>query len=189
MRLALLGAALAAGVAGAVAGGSALDCGAAGVMVPHVSSAEIAREVAAACRYRSGRRGFTNSSRAGRYGGLGLAAHLEAGDAGTTVIKVMLHISKAEQSHRLSEKRFNNPVPGRSASEVLLALRTLSGARTPSNCAGCDSGVMSAISASRGAPRMPLPTRSATGSKCCSMVACGPATTCSRRWRMARAAV
>jgi 2-keto-3-deoxy-L-rhamnonate aldolase RhmA len=68
---------------------NALDCGADGVMVPHVSSVKIAQEVVSACRYRGGSRGFTNSSRAGRYGALGLTAHVEAGDARTTVIAML----------------------------------------------------------------------------------------------------
>ncbi len=68
---------------------TALDCGAAGVMVPHVSTAKIAQEVVDACRYRPGRRGFTNSSRAGRYGRLGLTAHIEANDTRTTLIAML----------------------------------------------------------------------------------------------------
>src|SRR5215472_7585724 len=39
---------------------SVLDCGATGVLVPHVASAAKAREVAAACRYR-GKRGYSGS--------------------------------------------------------------------------------------------------------------------------------
>src|SRR6185436_154766 len=49
---------------------SVLDCGASGVLVPHVKSPEMARQIVAACRYRGGSRGFSASSRAGRYGGL-----------------------------------------------------------------------------------------------------------------------
>lgn len=87
-------AARAAGIAGLVrvASGTAsnflsvLDSGATGVLVPHVASVERAREVAAACRYRNGSRGFSNSPRAGRYGGLSLAQHIEQADAATTVI-------------------------------------------------------------------------------------------------------
>lgn len=65
---------------------SVLDCGATGVLVPHVASVEKAREVASACRYRGGTRGFSNSPRAGRYGGLGLWEHVDAGDSLTTVV-------------------------------------------------------------------------------------------------------
>ena len=87
-------AARAAGIAGLVrvASGTAsnllsvLDCGAVGVLVPHVAPVERAREVAAACRYRNGSRGFSNSPRAGHYGRLNLTQHIEQGDAITTVI-------------------------------------------------------------------------------------------------------
>ena len=65
---------------------SVLDCGATGVLVPHVASVEKARDVVDGCRYRGGHRGFSNSPRAGRYGGLGLSEHLEVGDRITTVV-------------------------------------------------------------------------------------------------------
>lgn len=68
---------------------SALDDGAIGVLVPHVASAEKARQIVAAAHYRGGRRGFSNSPRAGRYGGLGLNAHIETADAQTTVIAMI----------------------------------------------------------------------------------------------------
>lgn len=68
---------------------TALDCGATGVMVPHVLSAKVAREVVDACRYRKGRRGFTNSSRSGSYGRLGLTAHIETNDPRTTIIAML----------------------------------------------------------------------------------------------------
>ena len=68
---------------------TALDCGATGVMVPHVYSAKIAQEVVDACRYRGGRRGFSNSTRAGGYGRLGLTAHMDAGDSRTTLIAML----------------------------------------------------------------------------------------------------
>ena len=67
----------------------ALDCGAAGVLVPHVASLAIAQEVVAACRYRSGRRGFTNSSRAGGYGRYGLSDHVDRSDADVTVVAMI----------------------------------------------------------------------------------------------------
>jgi len=56
------------------------------VLVPHVASAERASDVAATCRYRGGRRGFSNSPRAGRYGGLSLRDHVDQADATTTVV-------------------------------------------------------------------------------------------------------
>jgi staphyloferrin B biosynthesis citrate synthase len=68
---------------------SVLDDGAAGVLVPHVSSVAKAQEIAAACRYRGGKRGFSNSPRAGRYGGRGIWQHVDAADAEVTVIAMI----------------------------------------------------------------------------------------------------
>jgi staphyloferrin B biosynthesis citrate synthase len=68
---------------------SVLDSGAAGVLVPHVSSPAKAKDIAAACRYRGGRRGFSNSPRAGGYGALSMWPHVDAADAATTVIAMI----------------------------------------------------------------------------------------------------
>lgn len=65
---------------------SVLDGGAAGVLVPHVATVEKARDIVASCRYRNGKRGFSNSPRAGRYGGLSLSEHVMNGDAVTTIV-------------------------------------------------------------------------------------------------------
>jgi 2-keto-3-deoxy-L-rhamnonate aldolase RhmA len=68
---------------------AALDGGAEGVLVPHVSSPAEAREIAAACRYRGGRRGFSNSPRAGRYGGRAVWEHVQAADEATLVMAMI----------------------------------------------------------------------------------------------------
>jgi 2-keto-3-deoxy-L-rhamnonate aldolase RhmA len=65
---------------------SVLDCGAAGVLVPHVASAALARQVAAACRYKGGRRGYSGSIRAAGYGGGKMWDYIEAADAAATVV-------------------------------------------------------------------------------------------------------
>jgi 2-keto-3-deoxy-L-rhamnonate aldolase RhmA len=67
----------------------ALDCAAQGVLVPHVDSGARAAAVVAEARYRGGRRGFTNSSRAGRYGGAGFHEHIAAGDATAAVLAMV----------------------------------------------------------------------------------------------------
>lgn len=59
---------------------SVLDDGAAGVLVPHVSTREKAQAMAAACRYRGGNRGFSNTTRAGDFGGLGMWDHVKKHD-------------------------------------------------------------------------------------------------------------
>ena len=68
---------------------SVLDCGATGVLVPHVSSVAKAKEIVAASRYRGGKRGFSGSPRAGRYGGAGMAQHIESQDKTVTVIAMI----------------------------------------------------------------------------------------------------
>ena len=64
---------------------NALDCGAEGVIVPHIRSAEGAREVARACQYVSGGRGYAGSSRSAGYTTFGMARH-RAQAANVTVI-------------------------------------------------------------------------------------------------------
>lgn len=103
--LALLGA-RAGGVAGLVRVSGmdqilgALDDGADGVLIPHVSSPERAREAVALCRYRGGVRGFSNTTRAGRYGGAGLWDHVDAQDKHVAVIAM---IEDVEALDRLEE--------------------------------------------------------------------------------------
>lgn len=63
-----------------------LDVGASGVLVPHARTAEAVRDVIASTRYRGGTRGFSNSSRAGRYGRTGMAELIERADLDATVI-------------------------------------------------------------------------------------------------------
>ncbi|HUE44737.1 MAG TPA: aldolase/citrate lyase family protein, partial [Aestuariivirgaceae bacterium] len=68
---------------------AALDCGAAGVVVPHVTSRAAAEAAVAASRYRGGRRGYSNSPRAGGYGRLAMWDHVQAADAATAVIAMI----------------------------------------------------------------------------------------------------
>ncbi|MFC7342790.1 HpcH/HpaI aldolase family protein [Saccharopolyspora griseoalba] len=66
-----------------------LDLGAQGVIVPHVDTAERAREVVAAAHYPPlGERGFATYSRAGRFG-RGIDEHLDAARRTTMVIPML----------------------------------------------------------------------------------------------------
>jgi staphyloferrin B biosynthesis citrate synthase len=69
---------------------NALDCGADGVVVPHVRSAKDAAEVASLAHYGAAgahaKRGYAGSSRAAGYGTIGIADHLANSRARTTVI-------------------------------------------------------------------------------------------------------
>jgi 2-keto-3-deoxy-L-rhamnonate aldolase RhmA len=68
---------------------SCLDCGATGVLVPHVASVEKARAVAAAARYRGGRRGYSGSPRAGGYGVTPMWQLVEEQDGSVCVIAMI----------------------------------------------------------------------------------------------------
>lgn len=68
---------------------SVLDCGAAGVLVPHVFSPDKAREVAEASRYRKGKRGYSGSTRSSNYGGGAVWTTVDREDAQTTVIAMI----------------------------------------------------------------------------------------------------
>lgn len=65
---------------------SVIDCGADGILVPHVDSADKARAVVAAARYRGGTRGYSATTRAGNFGGRSIAGHLDQQDSSVTVI-------------------------------------------------------------------------------------------------------
>jgi len=67
----------------------ALDTGAAGVLVPHVHGAVRARQVVAAARYRGGERGFSNTNRAGAYGGRGMHDHIAQQDRDVVVLAMI----------------------------------------------------------------------------------------------------
>ncbi|MEX3010506.1 HpcH/HpaI aldolase/citrate lyase family protein [Hoeflea sp. TYP-13] len=60
-----------------------LDCGAAGIVAPHVTSVEKAEALARAVRYTPGGRGIAGTTRAGGYGARPLAMH--RADAGSEV--------------------------------------------------------------------------------------------------------
>ena len=65
---------------------AALDCGATGVLVPHITSADQARAVAQAAHYGRGGRGYAGSTRAAGYSAKTMPEHLRDSAATTTVI-------------------------------------------------------------------------------------------------------
>lgn len=67
---------------------SALDIGAAGILVPHVDSAEDARRVVAMARYQDGVRGYSSSPRFAGYGSLGMKAALHIGDQAQVICQI-----------------------------------------------------------------------------------------------------
>ena len=76
---------------------SVLDGGAMGVLVPHVDSAAKARDIAAACRYRGGRRGFANTTRAGGFGAGSYADHMKAQDSQVTCVAMIEDVAALKE--------------------------------------------------------------------------------------------
>lgn len=85
------------GDAGEAAILSVLDNGASGVLVPHVATVEKARHIVSCCRYRTGRRGFANTTRAGEYGGLSFSAHMDAQDAEIVCVAMIEDVAALDQ--------------------------------------------------------------------------------------------
>lgn len=76
---------------------NALDCGATGVLVPHVRSADEARDLVRLAHYGGGGRGYAGSSRAARYTTKPMATHL-ADSAARTVIVAQIEDPEAIDS-------------------------------------------------------------------------------------------
>ncbi len=68
---------------------NALDCGAEGVMVPHVRSRQEAESIAALCRYARGLRGFAGLTRAGGWGARKPNDHMDYQDANVVCIAMI----------------------------------------------------------------------------------------------------
>ncbi|MBT5186102.1 MAG: aldolase [Kordiimonadaceae bacterium] len=73
-----------------------LDCGASGVIVPHVATVEKATEIAAGGRYRGGRRGFAGTQRAGGYGTREMNEYIDQADSETIVIAQIEDVEAVE---------------------------------------------------------------------------------------------
>jgi staphyloferrin B biosynthesis citrate synthase len=78
-----------------------LDCGAGGVLVPHVTTAEAASRIARACRYRGGTRGFANTTRAGGFGAAGFAEHKQAQDSEVVCVAMIEDIEALDHINEI----------------------------------------------------------------------------------------
>ncbi|WJF90045.1 aldolase/citrate lyase family protein [Paraburkholderia bonniea] len=67
---------------------SALDCGATGLLVPHVDSAEQARELVARARFIGGERGYSSSPRFASYGANGMKQTIATGDQAVLMCQI-----------------------------------------------------------------------------------------------------
>src|SRR5688572_4903326 len=76
---------------------SVLDLGATGILVPHVDTADKARQIAGACRYKGGRRGFASTTRAGGFGDASFTSHVAAQDSQVTCIAMIEDVEAVER--------------------------------------------------------------------------------------------
>ncbi|MEM8551834.1 MAG: aldolase/citrate lyase family protein [Pseudomonadota bacterium] len=65
-----------------------LDMGADGFLVPHVTSAQYAREIVKAARYGAGGRGYSATNRAGQYGRVPMATHIENATKTAVILQI-----------------------------------------------------------------------------------------------------
>jgi len=77
---------------------SPLDSGAAGVVVPHVVSGEMARQIAVSCKYRPGGRGFSAATRSAGYGSRAMTEAIDQSNLATSLI---VQIEDEEALHDL----------------------------------------------------------------------------------------
>lgn len=72
---------------------TALDSGAMGIMVPHVTSVEKAKAIVRACRYSGGNRGFAGLTRASNWGSVGGVRHMSLQDSQIACIAMIEDLS------------------------------------------------------------------------------------------------
>lgn len=82
---------------------NALDCGATGVVVPHVRSVAEAEAVVKAARYGPGGRGYAGSSRAAGYTATTMALHMQNSAARTVVVTQIEDPEAVEQVEAIAQ--------------------------------------------------------------------------------------
>lgn len=126
---------------------NALDSGATGILVPHVSSADQAKRIVAAAHFGEGGRGYAGSTRAANFTTKGMPDHLADSKAQTTIIVQIedlaalpnvAEIAKVDGVHALFIGRIDLAVamgkkPG--DAEVMSAVRAICKASTEANTA------------------------------------------------------
>lgn len=80
-----------------------LDCGATGVIVPHVATLEKANEIASGGRYRGGTRGFAGTQRAGGYGTRAMNDYIDEADRETTIIAQIEDVEAVENIEKIAQ--------------------------------------------------------------------------------------
>ncbi len=81
---------------------NALDCGATGVVVPHITTDEEATAIVRQSHFGRGGRGFAGSTRAAGYTSVPMAEHLEVSAAGTCVFAQIEDIDAVENIDKIA---------------------------------------------------------------------------------------
>lgn len=81
---------------------SALDMGAAGLLVPHVDSPEQARQIVRAAKYKIGTRGYSSGPRSAGYGSLSMDETIRRGDDARIIAQIESPEAVAEADAILS---------------------------------------------------------------------------------------
>jgi len=82
---------------------NALDCGATGILAPHVKSVSDAQDLAKMCRYGKGGRGYAGSSRAARYTTSNMKDNIQHGNEQTAVIAQIEDIDAIDNIDAIAE--------------------------------------------------------------------------------------
>ena len=93
--------------------GGALDLGAAGVMVPHIASVEMARAAVANARYRGGTRGFSSAPRHAGYGTHTMRDIIDAADRAQVLVQIEHPDAAAQAGAILAQDGVDGIVVGR----------------------------------------------------------------------------
>jgi 2-keto-3-deoxy-L-rhamnonate aldolase RhmA len=108
--------------------GGALDLGAAGIMVPHVSSVEMARAAVASARYRNGTRGFSSAPRHAGYGSHSMRDIVDAADRIQVLVQIEDPSAAAQASAILDVEGVDGIVVGRADLAISMGLTDSSAA-------------------------------------------------------------
>jgi len=81
---------------------NALDCGASGVIIPHVTRAEQAEAIVRASYFGDGGRGYAGSPRAAGYTTLSMAEYRDSSNANTSVIVQIEDIAALDNVHAIA---------------------------------------------------------------------------------------
>jgi len=112
-----------------------LDCGAAGVMAPHVGSVDEARKLVRAVRYNDGDRGIAATTRAGDYARRGLAQHLDQSDDEVSLICQIEDVAALDSHAQIAEiDGVDALFVGRADLSLSLGLRDTSSATVREAC-------------------------------------------------------